>query len=218
MKKYLADILTFSRLGFSIALIIMTFAGAPIHSCLIIFLIGEMTDAFDGTLSVKYPFPKGKVPKYRKYAAKYDILADSLLAFAFMLFFTVRVNFWAGIITFIGYPVLAGIIDLIVYGKIYGHPDDARPNSLTIKNFPLAKKIILTRRAFYITLMFVYSVMTLYASEWSLTTKIIITVIGVIISAGFWFFLSQRRHNISRDAVDIEQKLSRKNSKNSKQR
>ena len=66
--------------------------------------------------------------------------------------------------------------------------------------------------------MFVYSVMTLYASEWSLTTKIIITIIGVIISAGFWFFLSQRRHNISRDAVDIEQKLSRKNSKNSKQR
>ena len=217
MKKYLADILTFARLIISIVLIIMTFTGAPIYACLILFLIGEITDAFDGTLSTKYPFPKGKAPKYRKYAAKYDIVADSLLAFAFMLFFTTRVNVLIGGVTFFGYPALASAIDFFAYGKLYGHPDDSKPDSLTQKNFPLAKRIILARRALYIALMFAYSVMALYASEWSLMTKNIIAIIGVIVSVGFWFFLSQRRHNISRDAVDVEEKLSHDQSKNSEQ-
>lgn len=210
MKKYLADLLTLIRFILTIVLFVMTFAGGSLAAAFSIFILGELTDAFDGTLATKYPFPKNHTPKYRKYAAKYDMITDTLLAVAMLLFFIVRVNTLAGIIIGACYIVFALIVEFVVYGKLFGHPDDAKPGSLAIKNFPLAKKIILARRNLYLALMFMFSAWTLYASEWPLAAKIIITVIACATSLFLWFFLSQRRHNISRDAVDIERKLSKK--------
>ena len=210
MKKYLADILTFARFILATALIIMAITGAPVYAGFIVFILGELTDAFDGTLATKYPFPKNKSPWYRKYAIKYDIWADGWLAFATMLFFDLRVNFPVGIVITFAYPITAGIIDLSIYGKFFGHPDDAKPGTLALTNFPLAKKIVLARRAFYLALMFVVAVWMLFASEWPLGVKIAILVVGLIICAFMWFFLSQRRHHITRNAVALEKKLSKK--------
>lgn len=210
MKKYLADILTLTRFILTIVLFAMCFTGGSLAAGFMVFILGELTDAFDGTLATKYPFPKDKTPKYRKYAAKYDMIVDALLGGTMALFFTFRVNFIAGLTILFGYSIFAIIIDFVVYGKLFGHPDDATKKSLARKNFPLAKKIILTRRNLYLTLMFVAATWTLYASEWPLATKITITVIACIISLFLWFFLSQRRHNISRDAVNLEKELSKK--------
>lgn len=210
MKKYFADLLTLTRFILSVVLIVLAFANGSIAAGFLIFVLGELTDAFDGTCATKWPFPKNKTPKYRKYAAKYDMLTDALLAFAMILFFIFRVNFVAGIIIFATYTVIGLTIEFIVYGKMFGHPDDCTKSSLTMRNFKKAKKIILARRKFYLAMIALVATWTLYASEWPMLTKIIITVVALIISAFLWFFLAQRRHNISRDAVKIEQKLSQK--------
>lgn len=210
MKKYFADILTIFRIALAVALIAMTFSYGDAGAGFLVFVIGELTDAFDGTCATKWPFPKSKTPKYRKYAAKYDMFADILLAVSMVLFFLVRVNLIAGLIIGLGYGIIALIIDFIVYGKPMGHPDDFKPYSLSARNFPLAKKIVLIRRRIYIILIALVAAWTLYASDWAVEIKIIITVVAVLISIFLWFFLSQRRHNISRDAVNVEKKLSQK--------
>lgn len=209
MKKYLADILTLSRFILAIILIILAIFGGDIGAGFLVFVLAELTDAFDGTCAAKWPFPKNKVPKYRKYAAKYDMYADALTAMAVILFFTLRVNLTAGLIILISFGLIALVIEAIVYGRLFGHPDDCTPNSLTKRNFKLAKKIVLARRMLYVALIALVAFWLLYASAWPLTIKIIITLITLIVGAFLWVFLSQRRHNISRDAVHIEKKLSK---------
>lgn len=213
MKKYLADILTFIRLILAIILIVIAIIGNhPDYHCVAfcLFVIGELTDAFDGTCAMRWPFPKNKIPKYRKYAAVYDMTADALLAAGLALFFINHVNVALGLAVGIAYSIIAIVIDFVVYGRLLGHPDTCTKNSLMKRNFSLAKKIILARRNVYLALIFAATTAVLYTSSWPLAVKITITVIAVIISAALWGFLAQRRHNISRDAVDIEKKLSRK--------
>ena len=209
--RYLADILTLARFILATILILIAIfsPNTDAGTGLLIFVAAELTDAFDGTCAAKWPFPKSKIPKYRKYAAKYDMWADALTAFAVVLFFTLRVNLLAGLIIAASYIALAIVVELIVYGKIFGHPDDCSPHSLTVRNFPLAKKIILARRMLYLFLIALMVTWLLYASSWSLTVKVSLTIIAIFVAVFLWFFLAQRRHNISRDAVDIEKKLSK---------
>ena len=214
MKKYLADILTLIRI--ILAIILIVFAVLPsesddVHAVVFsLFVLGELTDAFDGTCATRWPFPKNKTPKYRKYAAVYDIFADILLAAGLALNFINHINMALGLSVGVIYSVLSIIMDLIVYGRILGHPDTCTKNSLMRKNFNLSKKLVLARRNLYLALIFTGTTITLYVSSWPLAVKIAITVIAVIICIALWFFLAQRRHNISRDAVDIEKKLAKK--------
>ena len=211
MKKYLADILTLIRFILATILILLAVFDrqADIGTGFLLFTIAELTDAFDGTCATRWPFPKNKVPKYRKYAAQYDMYADALTAVAVILFFTLRVNLVAGLIITIGYGAMALIVEAIVYGRLFGHPDNCAPNSLAKRNFKLAKKIILTRRMLYIALIALITFWLLYASIWRLVVKIVITIVVLTVGIFLWIFLSQRRHNISRDAVHIEKKLSK---------
>ena len=139
--RYLADLLTLLR--FILALVLIY--GCVIHSggpeaAFIIFLTAELTDTFDGTCARKWPFPKNKTPKYRKYAATFDMVSDVLLAAAQVLFCTFRVNWIVGLVVIIYYTVVCGIIELIVYGKLFGHPDNCTKNSLANRNFHLLRK------------------------------------------------------------------------------
>ena len=96
-----------------------------------------------------------------------------------------------------------------MYGKLLGHPDDCTKNSLTQRNFPLAKKIILTRRYIYTICLGIVNAIILFATNWSSPVKYGLFAFGCSIFVFVWFFLRQRRHNISRDAVDIEKKLTK---------
>ena len=78
--KYLADILTLTRFILGIVLVGLAISNGTPEAAFIVFLTAELTDTFDGTCARKWPFPKGKEPKYRKYAAKYDMVSDVLLA------------------------------------------------------------------------------------------------------------------------------------------
>ena len=206
--RYLADILTFSRIILASVLTAMSFLNAPLYAAFIVYMVGEITDALDGTCASRWPFPKKRTPWYRKYAAKYDMFADGFIALAMVLFFSLRVNLVAGLCLLIPYLIIGLILEFVVYGKFMGHPDDCTKNCLMHRNFRLAKKLILARRNVYLAILFTMAVWTLYASEWSILTKSIIMGIGLAGSLFFWIFLSQRRHHISRDAVEIEQKLS----------
>ena len=205
--RYLADILTLSRLILAITLFFVAFFNGSPEAAFIIFIVAELTDAFDGTCARKWPFPKNKTPKYRKYAAKFDMLSDGLLAAAQVLFLTLRVNLVVGIIIIVYYLVTSGGGDILVYGKLLGHPDDCTKYSLARKNFPLAKKIILARRYLYTACLGIINALILFATSWPAPVKYSLLAFGGAIFVFAWFFLSQRRHNISRDAVDVEKAL-----------
>jgi len=208
--RYLADLLTLSRFILSIALLVLAFAGGSADAAFVIFLTAELTDTFDGTCARKWPFPKNKIPKYRKYAALYDMVSDALLAVAQVLFVTLRINVIAGLIVIIYYTVICGTIELIVYGKLFGHPDNCTKNSLTRRNFPLAKKIVLARRYIYTICLGILNAFILFATSWPLPVKIVLFAFGCSIFVFIWFFLRQRRKNVSRDAVEIEKELAKK--------
>lgn len=207
--RYLADILTLSRLIIACIMLVLDIVGAPAEVIFILFIIAELTDAFDGTCARKWPFPKNKTPKYRKYAAKFDMFADVILCGAQILYVINQINQPLGLAIAIYYVVSSIGGDLLVYGKILGHPDDCTKNSLAKKNFLLAKKIILARRYLYATCLGIVNIVILFATSWPTPVKIGLFIFGCSIYLFVWFFLRQRRHNISRDAVDIEKKLSR---------
>ena len=207
--RYLADILTLTRLILSLILITISFAGGTPEQAFIIFLTAELTDTFDGTCARKWPFPKDKTPKYRKYAAQFDIVSDVLLAAGQVLFCALRVNWIVGLIVILYYTVVCGLLELILYGKLFGHPDNFTKNSLTARNFPLAKKIVLARRYLYTICLGVVNAVILFATNWPDPVKYGLFAFGCSIFVFIWFFLRQRRKNVSRDAVDIEQKLSK---------
>lgn len=211
--RYLADILTSSRLILSIILLVLAFVGSPAENAFIIFLVAEFTDTFDGTCARKWPFPKNKIPKYRKYAAQFDMVSDVLLAAAQVLFLTLQVNLVAGLVIIAYYVVVCPAVELIVYGKFFGHPDNCTPTSLTKRNFPLAKKIVLTRRYLYTICLGIANAFILFATNWPEPVKYGLFIFGCSIFVFIWFFLRQRRKNISRDAVDIEKALTKKSKK-----
>ena len=131
--RYLADLLTLSRFILALAILF----GCVIHSgsaeaVFIMFFIAVLTDAFDGTCAKKWPFPKNKTPKYRKYAALYDMVSDVLLAAVQVLYVTIRLNWIIGLVVIIYYIVICATIELIVYGKFFGHPDNCTKNSLAL--------------------------------------------------------------------------------------
>lgn len=215
--RYLADLLTLSRLILAIALLVLSFVGGTPEAAFVIFLTAEFTDAFDGTCARKWPFPKDKTPAYRKYAAKFDMVSDVLLAAAQVLFVALQINPIVGWIVVAYYVISSVGGDLLVYGKLVGHPDDCTKNSLAHRNFPLAKKIILARRYLYTICLGIVNAVILFATNWPDPVKYGLFVFGCSIFVFIWFFLRQRRKNISRDAVEIEKKLSKnKTTKNKK--
>ena len=207
--KYLADLLTFARFVLGIVLV---FSGVSAEVAFSVFLAAVLTDAFDGTCARKWPFPRGKEPKYRKYAAKYDMVSDALLAAAQVLFVMLRVDLAVGAAAAAYYVGVCGLVERIVSGKFFGHPDDCTKNSLMKKNFGLAKKIILARRYGYTLCLGILNAVILFATNWPNVVKGVLFAFGCSIFVFMWFFLRQRRKNISRDAVKIEQELARKKS------
>lgn len=208
--RHLADILTLARFVLALVLLSLMFFDGAAEAAFVVFLVAVLTDAFDGTCARKWPFSKNKEPWYRRYAAKYDMFSDILLAAAQVLFLAVRINLVTGIVIIVYYLISSIGGDLLVYGKILGHPDDCTKKSLIRKNFALAKKIILARRYLYAISLGVVNALVLFATSWSQFVKYGLFGLGCLIFVFMWFFLRQRRKNISRDAVEIEQKLAKK--------
>lgn len=205
MKKYLADILTFSRIALAIFIIVWGFVGGCVEAFLIAFVVAELTDSFDGYCSRRWPFKNP--PAYRKYAVAVDIFADMFLWFAAFLFFTLRINLVAGLITMLGTVAITGLIEIIVYRRFFGHPDNFAKGSLCDTNFKLAHKIVMARRWFYLATLAMIIIWSLLVTSWPDVVKIALFIVALAVSVFLWFFLKTRRKNISRDAIELEEKL-----------
>lgn len=208
--RYLADILTLTRFILSIVLIVWSFIHGSADGAFIIFLTAQFTDIFDGTCARKWPFPKDKTPKYRKYAAQFDMVSDVLLAGAQVLFCLLNVNWIAALVVIIFYVVVCPVVELIVYGKFFGHPDNCTDHSLAKIDFPLAKIIIMIRRYTYTICLGVINAFLLFATSWPMPVKYGLFAFGCSMFIFCYFFLAVRRKHISRDAVEIEKDLAKK--------
>lgn len=196
---YLADILTLTRIFLAVFLLFIVIFNFKAEWALIVFAIGELTDAFDGTCSKKWPFEKGKEPKYRKYAEKYDIFADVFLISMMALYVVVRVNPWMWLVL-IAVAVNCTIVELIAYHRIMGHPNDCSPNSLYAKNPRFAEKLLLARRTLvYLPSIAAAIVLTLFATSWPIEAKWIVLGVTFAEAVFLWFFLKARRNKVARD-------------------
>ncbi len=199
VKSYLADILTFTRFilaGFLLYFLITH--GSP-ECVLIIFCIGELTDAFDGTCAKKWPFSKGKEPKYRRFAEQYDMIADILLLGFMGLYIVIWINLW--LVAWMAIVIVASfIIEMICYGRPFGHPNFCTKNSLFKKNQKLAEKILLLRRKLtYLPSIAVAILMLLFATSWPNEVKFSLIDVMIVVGIFLWFFLATRRKNVARD-------------------
>lgn len=199
MKRYLADILTLIRLILGCVLCGLVFSGTRVEVALVIFSLGELTDAFDGYCATKWPFPKGQAPKYRRWAEKYDMVADMLLLFAAALFVTVRLCFWFGLSMSLLVVIISMIVELIAYGKLLGHPNDFRAGSLYDKAPKKAEKLLLLRRKLvYIPSIVLTVFLMIFKTTWAVEVKIGVVVVVFMVGVMLWEFLKPRRKSVAR--------------------
>lgn len=162
--------------------------------------MGELTDAFDGFCAKKWPFRTNKIPKYRKYAEKYDMTVDVLLLMAMLIFVILRVDWWIGVGIAGGEGMICLVIELVAYRKLFGHPNDFRRGALYERNAKRAEKILLMRRRLvYIPSIVALISLVLMATDWSTWGKVGFAVVGVIVGGFLWFFLKVRREKVARD-------------------
>lgn len=199
VKCYLADILTFTRFilaGFLLYFLITH--GAP-ECVLIVFCIGELTDAFDGTCAKKWPFPKDKEPKYRRFAEQYDMIADILLLGFMGLYIVIWINIW--LVAWMVFVIVASfVLEMVCYGRPLGHPNFCTKNSLYRRNQKLAEKILLLRRKLtYLPSIIMATIILLFATVWPDVVKYSILGGMVVVVVFLWFFLKARRTKVARD-------------------
>jgi len=214
--RYLADILTLTRFILAATLVVWSFIHGSADVAFIIFLTAQITDIFDGTCARKWPFPKDKTPRYRKYAAQFDMVSDVLLAGAQVLFCLLNVNWIVATVAIAFYVLICPVIELIVYGKFFGHPDNCTKNCLANRNFALAKPLIMVRRYTYTVCLGIINAFLLFATSWAMPVKIGLFIFGCSIYVFCYFFLAARREHISRDAIEIEEKLTKQSERPAK--
>lgn len=199
VKSYLADILTFTRFVLAGFLLYFLITHSSTECVLVVFCIGELTDAFDGTCAKKWPFPKGKEPKYRRFAEQYDMIADTLLLGFMGLYIVIYLNLW--LVAWMVFVIITSfVIEMVCYGRPFGHPNFCTKKSLYRKNQKLAEKILLLRRKLtYLPSIAMATIMLLFATAWPDVVKYSLLGGMVVVGVFLWFFLKARRTKVARD-------------------
>lgn len=142
MKKYhIADVLTFSRFILGGLLIFFTIAGVSPTLALIVFVLAELTDAFDGMAARHWPYPNdGKKRWWRECASGIDQIADIFLGLTLLIYIMVRMDAWVAYIAFALIIVIAIPVQIWRHFQIekYGPKDE------------LVRKVVLARRYLYV--------------------------------------------------------------------
>jgi len=139
IKKYhIADILTASRFFFAALIIAMTIMGSRPGGVLLIFAIGEMTDAVDGPAAARWPYPDELEASlwWRVNVVAFDIAADMVLGTAALIYTAVH-TYSFGMVLMVGALSIGTVTQLLI---VYVLP----PSEKSL----FTKYLILTRRAF----------------------------------------------------------------------
>lgn len=142
---YLADILTALRVCGVVAILSLAVfgdAGATL-AVLVVFVLAELTDAFDGICARRWPYPRdGKYRWWRYYAEEIDQIADLTLGAVTTLF--VGLHLSAGL----ALAILACVFCLAIPVQLWRNYRIRRiPNE---EDDPLRVRVILARRALYL--------------------------------------------------------------------
>lgn len=171
MKKYLyvvADVLTLSRIfPCAVLMVIFTILGVHPSWALAVFVIGELTDAFDGPAAVKWKYPEALEKRlwWRVHKIAFDMTADMVLGattLAYVAFRTYQFGMTLAIIVIVvGVPLHV----FLVYWLKPRYPK-------------VARTVMLARRRFaYVPMIAVVIIVLLLAAtvgtETELTWKVI---------------------------------------------
>lgn len=183
MKKYhIADMLTALEFVSAVVLLILTIVGADAGVALIVFLFGELCDAFDGIAARTWHYPDdGKVRWWREHASGIDQLSDIVLAFFVLVYVAAHVDFELGITIIILALVVGWGVQFWAYGYLY----KKAPN--------LALKVILARRFMYLAGILVVAIKLMLAASWSRPIKYALVGLGIVASILLWFIKEDRR-------------------------
>lgn len=96
---FLADALTYFRIVVGIGILFVTFfGGATTDQVFMAFILGELSDAFDGVCARTFLYPNdGRKRWWRTYASEIDQVADILLGLSILAYTIVRVDSRFGI-------------------------------------------------------------------------------------------------------------------------
>ncbi|MBR3220580.1 CDP-alcohol phosphatidyltransferase family protein [Candidatus Saccharibacteria bacterium] len=183
MKKYhIADVLTALEFVCAVVLLILTIMGADPGIALVVFLFGELCDAFDGIAARTWHYPDdGKVRWWREHANGIDQLSDIVLAFVVLVYVAVHVDFALGVTIIILALVVGWSVQFWVYGYLQKHSPD------------LALKVVLARRFMYLAGIVVVTVKLMIAASWTRPVKYILMGLCLVASILLWFLKEDRR-------------------------
>jgi len=153
LKKYhIADILTASRFFFTAIILVMTFTAAPAAWVLVVFAIGELTDAADGPAAIRWPYPDELEQSllWRRQKVVFDIAADMALGISALIYVALH-TYPFGMTLLVGALSIGTVTQLLVV-FVLPSPDKSK----------FTKWLVLLRRAFlYIPAVISVAVMLL---------------------------------------------------------
>lgn len=142
---YLADILTALRVAGVVAILSLAIGGDAdaAGAVLVIFILAELTDAFDGSCARRWPYPDdGKRRWWRIYAEEIDQIADLSLGVVTTLF--VGLHLSVGL----AWAIVACALFLAIPVQLWRNYRISRiPNE---DDDPLRVRVILARRLLYL--------------------------------------------------------------------
>ena len=183
MKKYfIADALTALKIVPAVCILIFC---QKIDSgiAFLLFGAGELLDALDGMAAKKWPHP----PETEKFWFRKNIKLiesglDLLLAIAALIFIMIRIDLAVGILILIGGAIVGLVVELWLYGKLFGTPKTARGNSLFRTNPAKARAVVGCRLLAYLACLTAIIMILVWNAPWSLAAKIAVVVFCALVS------------------------------------
>lgn len=189
---YIADILVLARFILAALLGIVAFVPWPGYSSqemvgfgLIIFLVGELTDALDGPAARRWHYPRDN--KYRWWRENrmnvvLDKIADLCLSTAMVVFVFVRVSKLFAV----GISCAIVPFALLVEFELAPHLRKTDPR--------YRKDLLLFRRLLYVAMIYAMSLVTLWSTPWQWWMKLALSLLSVFI---VWLLARLKRNRLT---------------------
>ena len=190
MKKYhIADMLTLLRAIIGVAILSLTFLiREPITgTILILFAVGELTDALDGEFARRYKYPRDGIDRWwRRYNDSYDlyqyelndIYADLIIGIATLIYIIRWVDPLAGGVYF---GAMAGIgLFVLMTTESQDFRTSYRYETIEVVE-RIREHLILRRRRWYAWGLAIITLTLIVNSEIAVWVKIILVLLGIFV-------------------------------------